>query len=110
MTWIPQAPNAKSVWPLRQGRPAVSLRITAVVTWLPERLSHPDCTPSRIWWATASGSLGRIKTIDSSPVLEASTPAAVMTGPATDCTMRVMPEGVIRSATTRTLCESTTSA
>jgi len=46
----------------------------------------------------------------SSPVLEASTPAAVMTGPALDSTMRVTPAGVIRSATIRTLWDRTTSA
>ena len=97
-TSTPLAPRAKSVCPLRHGRPAVSLSTT------PSRV-RPVATSSasRSRNASASGSAGSRRTSTRPPVLEASTPAAAITGPATASTTQVRRSPVRRSATVRTV-------
>ena len=86
---------AASAWPIRQGRPIVSVITTATVT--PRR----SRSPRRIRRAESSGSAGSSATVPGA-VLESSTPAAASTRPCWVSTMRAGP----RRATTRTVSAS----
>ena len=102
-TSIPKAPSAKSVCPVRQGRPAVSLRT------IPSRVSD-EMWHRRVWSSrhTPSGSWGRSRRWSAPPVFEASTPAAAMTGPPLALTTRVIRSPVVRSARTQWLSAAMT--
>ena len=91
----PAAPIAVSVWPVRHGRPMVSVMITPTLT--PRR--SPSALRSRR--AEPSGSSGSSTTVPGA-VLELSTPAAASTRPCLVSTIRVGP----RRATTRTVSAS----
>ena len=86
---------AASAWPIRQGRPMVSVITTATV--MPSR----SRSPRRIRRAESSGSAGSSATVPGA-VLESSTPAAASTRPCWVSTMRAGP----RRATTRTVSAS----
>ena len=73
-TSSPAAPTARSVWPSRQVRPAVSVTTTA--TLAPDRLA----TASRRRRARGVGVLGEQDDV-AGPTLEASTPAAAIVRP-----------------------------
>ena len=77
----PAAPMAVSVWPVRHGRPRVSLTITPTVS--PRRA--PMAARSRR--AESSGSSGSSTTVPGA-VLELSTPAAAITSPCRVVTIR----------------------
>ena len=89
---MPATPTARSVWPVRQARPAVSVSTTATLRPM------SSCTRSRRARAEASGSSGRSTTWPG-VTLEASTPAAAITRPRWFSTIEVGP----RRATTRTV-------
>src|SRR3954454_9302605 len=93
---MPATPIATSTSPCRQGRPKVSVMITATST--PSRSRRP----SRSRAADASASSGSRATT-SGATLEVSTPALARTNPACVSTMRVGP----RRATTRRVSAST---
>ena len=95
-TASPAAPMAMSVWPSRQGRPAVS------VTSTPSRSPVRSRRAVQMARADASGSTGSNSTTPSGALL-VSTPAAAMTRPCRFSTMRVTPPGCALAATTRTV-------
>ena len=105
----PAQPRARSVRPSRHGRPG------GVAEHDGQRLWQTGVRRGRAGWcgrrpASASGSSGSTSRRPDGPVFEASTPAAAITGPATDSTTRVTPSAARRSATTRTVPAATASS